>query len=102
VIEAKEAGDFGEQAMARYYDKLRQSFILKDLYKYRHVSRFFDRNPEYYTLYPDLINQAIEEFGIVDSQPKKEKQRKIVRMIREHRPLWRVAYDLYRLARALG
>lgn len=102
VIEAREAGDYGEAMMARYFDKLQHSFIMKDLHKYRHVSRFFDRHPEYYTLYPDLVNQAFEEFFIVDSVPKREKQRKIVDMIGRRRPLWRVAYDVYKLVRTLG
>lgn len=102
VVQAKEQGDFTERVLRGYYAKLEASFILKDLRKYQHVSQFFDRNTEFFTLYPELVNRAAEEFGMVDGTPKKEKQRGILDMIRKRRPLWRIAADMVKLSRALG
>lgn len=102
VIEAKELGDFSARVLKGYHDRLKASFIMKDLAKYENFADFFEKNTQFFTLYPELINRAAEEFGIVDGTPKKEKQAKILQMIREKRPFWRILGDMVRLSRALG
>lgn len=102
VIKAKELGDWSSQVLKGYFDLLRASFILKDLTKYENVTEFFEKNAHFMTLYPELINRAVEEFGIVDGTPKKDTQAKILAMIRAKRPLWQVAVDLVKFARTMG
>jgi len=102
VIEAKELDDFSARVLKGYHDRLKASFILQDLAKYENFTDFFEQNTQFFTLYPELLNRAAEEFGIVDGTPKKEKQAKILQMIREKRPFWRILSDMVRLSRALG
>lgn len=102
VLAARQAGDFSARALARYREELERSFILKDLKKYQNVNEFFDHHPEIFRLYPCLINRAAGEFLTVDMVPKREKQGRIAGMVREHRPPWRVALDLYQAWRTLG
>lgn len=102
VLAARKAGDFSARALARYRKELERSFILKDLKKYENVNEFLDHHPELFRLYPGLLNRAADEFLTVDMVPKREKQRRIARMVRAQRPPWRVAMDLYRTWRTLG
>lgn len=102
VIEAKESGDFSERTLGRYYSKLENSFILKDLDKYADVSPFFEKNTQFMSDYPELANRAIEEMFTVDGTPKRDKQRKIMEMVKGRRSLWKVARDMVRFSRAMG
>ncbi len=102
VLMARSAGrGYSAEALADYRRRLEDSFILKDLRKYRNASEFFDDHPQFFTLYPELLNRAAHEFGTVDMAPKREKQRRIVRWARESRGAWRIALDMVRGWRAL-
>lgn len=102
VIEAKARGDFSARTLSLYRQKLADSFIFKDLHKYRHAGTFFEENRQFFTMYPRLLGEAAHELITVDGVPKKEKQRRIVRRVARERPLLRVARDLYRLWRVMG
>lgn len=102
VLAAAQAGDFSQRTLRGYQTRLEDSFVLKDLKKYRNTNQFFDNNPQFFTLYPDLLNRAALEFATVDSVPKREKQEKIMRMVKQQRPFWRIAMDLYRGWRTMG
>lgn len=101
VLMARARGSFSAAALAGYRRRLEDSFVLQDLHKYRNASRFFDDHPQFFTLYPDLLNRAAREFGTVDLAPKREKQRRIARWVRESRGAWRIALDMLRGWRAL-
>ncbi len=102
VLECREHGDYSAAALERYRRKLEDSFVLQDLRKYENANEFFDHHPEFFTVYPELLNRAAHAFGTVDMVPKREKQAEIWRLIRERRSLWQVAADLYLAWRALG
>jgi electron transfer flavoprotein-quinone oxidoreductase len=95
VKRAREWGDYSAASLA-YYDQLvADSFILKDLYKYRNFSRFFERHHEFFTLYPELLNLAARQMLTVDGTSKRQKQKDIFAAARKKRPLWRMARDLW-------
>lgn len=102
VLEAREKGDFSEGALSTYRTKLEDSFIMKDLKKYRRAPDFFEANPHFFSLYPDLVNEAAGEFLSVDERTKAEKQRKILGMVAARRPLWRLGRDLMGAWRSLS
>lgn len=95
VIEAKAKGDFSAATLAAYRKRLEQSFVLKDLHKYRHLPEFLDRRPELLRVYPDLVNRAVHEMLTVDGAPKRDKQRKIWKDVTARRSLWQLLRDAY-------
>jgi len=102
VLRAREWGDYSAESL-NYYDQLvRDSFIVKDLYKYRNMSRFFEHHPEFFSLYPDLLNEAAREMLTVDGVPKRNKQRAIFwDALRKRSPL-RMALDFYGAWRSIA
>jgi electron transfer flavoprotein-quinone oxidoreductase len=69
AVEAHEQGDFSAQFMARYGDRLRESFILQDLKQYRNFSRFLENHPEFMGTYPAFLNDALGGFFSAYGQP---------------------------------
>ncbi len=95
VIEAKRRGDLSAAALAGYRDRLEQSFVLADLRKYRALPALADRRPELMAIYPQLVNEAVEEMLTVDGLSKRAKQKKIWRRLRAQRSLWQIMKDGY-------
>jgi electron transfer flavoprotein-quinone oxidoreductase len=95
VVEAKRRGDVSAVALAGYRERLEQSFVLADLRKYRALPALADRRPELMTIYPQLVNEAVEEMLTVDGLSKRAKQKKIWRRLRAGRSLWQILKDGY-------
>lgn len=95
VVEAKRRGDLSAAGLAGYRDRLEQSFVLQDLRKYRALPALADRRPDLLQIYPQLLNEVVEEMLTVDGLSKRAKQKKIFRHLRSRRPLWQMVKDLY-------
>ena len=100
VIRAKERNDFSAKGLSHYKTLLEESFIMKDLKKYRRVSRFSVENSHMFSLYPEFINQAAHEMITVDGIPKKEKQKKIWKMFKSKRSLTNLIKDAFNIWRS--
>lgn len=102
VLRAKEWNDFSAESLAYYDQLLRDSFIYKDLYKYRNMARFFETHPEFFGFYPELLNEACREMLTVDGVSKRSKQRKIFWDALRRRMPWRMALDFYGAWRSIA
>ncbi|MCL5263981.1 MAG: FAD-dependent oxidoreductase [Chloroflexi bacterium] len=102
VLKAKEKNDFSAQSLSLYQQLLTESFVMKDLKKYKDAHHFFDANPHFLTLYPQLANYAAKELMTVDSVPKQEKQKAIMRAITSKRSLLQLGMDMFRVWRTMG
>ncbi|MHB9154638.1 MAG: FAD-dependent oxidoreductase [Endomicrobiales bacterium] len=78
VIEARASNDYSRRSLARYRKKLDESFVMKDLKKYRNAMPFLEKNRHLFTLYPQLLSGAAREFISVDGTAKQKKQRAII------------------------
>src|SRR5947209_11273167 len=74
VISARERGDFSAQSLSLYERKLKDSFVLKDLYDLRNAPSFFRTHREFFGIYPRMLNQAALDFLTVDETPKKQRR----------------------------
>lgn len=101
AVEAHKRGDFSAYVLQMYKNRLEDSFVLQDLKHYRRVPKFFEHNPALFTLYPDLVNRAATELLTVDGVPKKEKQRRLWKLVTERRSVWQLLRDLNQARRAL-
>ncbi len=95
------AGDVSEQAMKVYEDQLKESFIIKDLYKYRKIGDFFEENPHIFKLYPEILSDAARLFFSVDGVPKKDRQKEIFKAVLSKRPGKKLLKDLLGMGRVM-
>jgi electron transfer flavoprotein-quinone oxidoreductase len=101
VIEAKYRGDFSESSLNLYRQKLYDSFIIKDLEKYKDATHTFENNPQYFKEYVPMMNKAMSKFFTVDGTPKREKQKEIMKSVTSERGTIKVIQDIYRAWKAV-
>ncbi len=101
ISEAKEAGDFSAMTLSRYRERLEETFVLKDLHKIRHMTGFAHARPHLFNGLPELMSKAAQTYLTVDSVPKSNKQKRIVKMLREGMPARRTLNDAVGLFRAM-
>jgi electron transfer flavoprotein-quinone oxidoreductase len=101
VIEAKYRGDFSQSSLNLYRQKLYDSFIIKDLEKYKDATHTFENNPQYFKEYVPMMNKAMSKFFTVDGTPKREKQKEIMKSVTSERGTIKVIQDIYRAWKAV-
>lgn len=101
IIKAKERNDFSEAGLSSYRDALYNSFIMKDLEKYKDAASLFEENPQYFQFYLPMFNKAMSEFFTVDGIPKKEKQKAMLKMFTGEKGTLAVIKDIYRAWKAV-
>lgn len=101
VIEAKNRNDFSQASLNRYKDALYNSFIIKDLEKYKDATHTFENNPQYFKEYVPMMNRAASKFFTVDGTPKRDKQKQIMKSVTSERGTLKVLQDIYRAWKAV-
>lgn len=86
--------------LALYRDKLNTSFVMKDLKKYRDLPDVLEKNHQFFTDYPELLNQAIHKIVTVDGVDKKTKEREIRKSFVARRSRLGLLADTFKLWRA--
>jgi electron transfer flavoprotein-quinone oxidoreductase len=84
-----------------YKTALDQSFVMKDLHKYRDMPQVLHSSPQFFTTYPRLVTGAAKTLFTVDGIDKKTKQREIVGSFRSARRWRGLVGDAFKLLRAL-
>ncbi|MBA4537376.1 FAD-dependent oxidoreductase [Bacillus aquiflavi] len=101
IIMATEENNFSESSLNRYREALYNSFIIKDLEKYKDATQTFENHPQYFKEYVPIMNQAVSKFFTVDGAPKKEKQKEIMKSITGKKGTFKVLQDIYRAWKAV-
>ncbi|OIR17877.1 electron transfer flavoprotein-ubiquinone oxidoreductase [mine drainage metagenome] len=102
LIELKAEGkEFSKANLKRYKARLDESFVMKDMKKYKNMPEVFHTNPQFFNDYPDLISQAARTMLTVDGVDKKTKEREIRKSFRQRRSLFGLMGDAFKLWRAL-
>ncbi len=99
VIEAKKRNDFSARTLSRYRQRLEESFALKDLKKYRAVPKFFSSNPDFFTLYPETLNELFYMWHVVDDEFKAAKIKQMQATLFKRRSRLSLMRDFYHLWR---
>jgi electron transfer flavoprotein-quinone oxidoreductase len=79
-----------------YRKKLMGSFVGQDLKKYKDSTHHFDKFPQYFEKYIQMMNQAASQMFTVDGTPKREKQKKIMKGIGSPTEKLKLARDVIR------
>jgi electron transfer flavoprotein-quinone oxidoreductase len=102
LIELKNEGKaFSAANLKRYKARLDESFVMKDLKKYKNMPDVFHTNPQFFNDYPDLLSQAARTMLTVDGVDKKTKEKEIRKSFRQRRSLFGLMGDAFKLWRAL-
>ncbi len=87
--------------LTRYPKALDESFVMKDLRKYKDMPALLHTNSRnFFLTYPELVAKAMENFVRVDGTPKREKETATVTSFRKARGWTGLVGDAFRLARA--
>lgn len=87
--------------LAEYEKRLAQSFVMKDLKKYKGIPELLHKNKgNFFGTYPRLLSQAMQTWFRVDGIDKVSKEKAIFRNFRETRSLWGMMGDAFRVVRA--
>ncbi|MED3623190.1 FAD-dependent oxidoreductase [Neobacillus thermocopriae] len=101
IVEANKRGDFSEASLNHYREALYNSFIIKDLEKYKDATHTFEKYPQYFKDYIPMLNRAASQFFTVDGTPKREKQKQIMKSMTAEKGTFRVLQDIYRAWKAV-
>ena len=87
--------------LALYVKQLEDSFVLKDMKKYRRIPGFLHNNTgNLFGLYPRMLSQAMQSWFRVDGTDKLSKEKAIMKSFRRGRGLTGLIGDAFKLARA--
>lgn len=86
--------------LAAYRKRLDDTYVIKDLRKYRHLPQVMHRNKQFVTTYPQLLSRAADTWFRVDGVDKRSKQRQIVHSFRKGRSLSGLLGDAFKVVRA--
>ncbi|MCX5806240.1 MAG: FAD-dependent oxidoreductase [Proteobacteria bacterium] len=71
IIKAKSSDDYSAKTLSYYEDRLKDSFVLKDLYNYKEMPEFLD-NDDFFSYYPNLFPGLVEKAMWFGREPKEK------------------------------
>jgi electron transfer flavoprotein-quinone oxidoreductase len=86
--------------LATYRKTLDETFVMKDLKKYKNMPDVFHKNPHFFTAYPELVTQAAHTMLTVDGIDKKSKEKQIRKSFVAKRSLFGLMSDAFKMWRA--
>ncbi len=82
VIEAKKKGGCNRKNLSCYQNMLNESFVMKDLKRYRKLNRFAEGNPEFFNGYFDAMTRLAVDYFTINELPKRQQE---MRMLKDFR-----------------
>lgn len=102
VVELRQSGrPMTERHLRLYREKLKSSYVMKDLKKYRDLPGVLHRNKQFVTTYPSLLSRAAQTFIRVDGEDKRTKEKAIAKSFLKGRSLRGLVGDAVKIARAV-
>ncbi len=101
VIEAKNKGDFSKTALDAYREKLEDSFVLKDMKRYKDAPEILSATPEFFKEYPDELLEFLERHFTVSEKSKGDIHRELRKVFKDKVSAWRLLKNIWRLRRLI-
>jgi electron transfer flavoprotein-quinone oxidoreductase len=99
---AMEKGEYGKQSLGVYVDKLRQSFVLRELEFYRDAPAFMDSTPRVFGAYPEVAAAMMKRMFTVDGvTPPTHVGPLALDALKGKASLWQVGRDAWKGGQAL-
>lgn len=101
AIAAKEKGDYSAASLKEYANKLKNSFVLKDLKKFRRLPKFGKTCTRFFNEYPELMAELMRDYFTISEKSKGEIEKEVIKkFIKRGHPL-RFAVDMIKLIRSI-
>jgi len=100
-LEARDKGDMSKENLAAYRRRLDESWVMKDLSKYRDAVHFLSTNRELVDDYQRLAVETIRDYFTVDNTPKEEVRSRVIRKVRDEVAFFRLARQMWRARKTL-
>ena len=101
IIQAKKLGKFNEQTLSRYQDLLKESYVIKDLKKYKNASTTMEENPHFFNHYIPAANKVMSEMFTVDGVSKSKKQKLAIKHMAGGKSILSMGMDGFKIWRAM-
>jgi len=101
IIEALKKNDVSKKSLSVYASKVGESFVLKDMKKYKGFPGFLYNTPQLFKELPQISQFAAREMLTVNGVSKKEKQKTIMNEIKRNIGLFNLAKIAWRGWRAV-
>ena len=98
-LEAAKKGDFSEKTLSLYAEKLKDSFVMKDLKKYKGLPDMLQKNERLLKKYPKVLNDAAFELLNVNGVSKKDKEKLIWKNMKQEIGLGNMVKDMFKIWR---
>ena len=97
---AIERNDFSKNTLKEYENKIKQSFIYKDIKSYKNVMKTLNKNSDSFMgFYIEKANEFFKIFTEVDSVPKKQKYRNFILNTIFGRCICKLFKDIYNVVK---
>jgi electron transfer flavoprotein-quinone oxidoreductase len=83
IIESLKKDDVSKRGLSAYAAKMNESFVMKDMQKYRNFPKFLYQNHQLFNELPQVAQFAGREMLTVNGVSKRQKQAEIGRLVRE-------------------
>jgi len=101
AAEAHIAGDYTSRRLARYQQRVLNSFPVEDMKKQSGLLQYIEQNAEIMSAYPEALNAALGEWFSVDGSTRSQKIRRIRTIVTSKRGLTKILKDAYVFGRKL-
>ncbi|MDP3787463.1 MAG: FAD-dependent oxidoreductase [Candidatus Omnitrophota bacterium] len=101
ILEAKQKNDFSNKVLSGYRRRLADSFVLKDLKRYKGISDFAIRHPEFFKEYPELMIELARDFFTVSEMPKGKSRGLLIKKIIKRVNFLKLAIGLNRARKVM-
>ncbi|MCL4440146.1 MAG: FAD-dependent oxidoreductase [Firmicutes bacterium] len=100
AIQAFEKGNFDQAAMAEYEVRLKESFVLQDIDRFKTAIPML-LNERLYEVYPSFVCRTLENWFMVDGTGHPKLAGMVKRLLGEDMGLWQMTKDGYQFGRAM-
>jgi electron transfer flavoprotein-quinone oxidoreductase len=83
-LQARQNNDYSAQSLSYYQKLLNESFVMKDLKRYRKMNLFAEKNPEFFGPFLDVITQTAVDYFAVKEMPKRSQEWQMVKDFRRN------------------
>ena len=97
IIEAKKAEDFSQKTLSAYETKLRDSFVMKDMFTSRKIPSFLD-DEDLFAHYPQSFSQMLDDITWFGKAPRENTGKILWKTLKSSKILsWKGLKKLYRV-----
>lgn len=102
VIEAKKKDDFSKRVLSAYVDKLNNSFVIKDMKKFRKFPQVMKKNPQLLSEYPQVLGDLMVKYFSISETPKKEVEKEVFRKFKKEIGIMKFSRTVFGMVRGMG